>query len=175
MVALREYPDLDPLILEAFLAVKREFFVPKSDRAQLRGEALHLPFDIQPLNTRLAPPILHLIALRALQIQPGMDCLDIGCGTGYTTALLHAIATSSASARVLGIDLSPGLVEIARTILHRVYPTSAQLLTHNAFDEFPAPMNLFDRIYAGAQCHRTLLFRLSYVNSFPSSSNSIVH
>jgi SAM-dependent methyltransferase len=45
----------------------------------------------------------------AAGIEPGMDVLDVGCGTGNAT-----IPAAKLAARVTGLDASPGLIEIAR-------------------------------------------------------------
>ncbi|MEA2365685.1 MAG: hypothetical protein QOE69_1003 [Thermoleophilaceae bacterium] len=42
-------------------------------------------------------------------VAPGMDVLDVACGTGNA-----AIPAAKAGARVTGLDLAPGLLEIAR-------------------------------------------------------------
>ena len=42
-------------------------------------------------------------------IEPGMDVLDVACGTGNTT-----IPAARAGARVTGLDLSPKLLDVAR-------------------------------------------------------------
>ncbi|MGD8340908.1 MAG: class I SAM-dependent methyltransferase, partial [Gammaproteobacteria bacterium] len=39
----------------------------------------------------------------------GRDVLDAGCGTGYLSKLLH-----ERGARVIAVDSSPGMIEIAR-------------------------------------------------------------
>jgi len=45
----------------------------------------------------------------AAGIEPGMDVLDVGCGTGNAT-----IPAAKLAARVTGLDASPGLIEVAR-------------------------------------------------------------
>ena len=42
-------------------------------------------------------------------LEPGMDVLDVGCGTGNAT-----IPAARGGARVTGLDLSPDLLAIAR-------------------------------------------------------------
>ena len=42
-------------------------------------------------------------------VEPGMDVLDVACGTGNAT-----IPAAQAGARVTGLDFSPDLLEIAR-------------------------------------------------------------
>ena len=45
----------------------------------------------------------------AAGVEPGMDLLDVACGTGNAT-----LPAAKAGARVTGLDFAPGLLEIAR-------------------------------------------------------------
>jgi SAM-dependent methyltransferase len=47
--------------------------------------------------------------VEAAGIEPGMDVLDVGCGTGNAT-----IPAARLAARTTGLDLSPGLIDVAR-------------------------------------------------------------
>jgi ubiquinone/menaquinone biosynthesis C-methylase UbiE len=47
--------------------------------------------------------------VEAAGIEPGMDVLDVGCGSGNAT-----IPAAKRGARVTGVDASPGLIEVAR-------------------------------------------------------------
>jgi SAM-dependent methyltransferase len=67
--------------------------------------------DLQePLNKQLAP--LGHRAMAALAVRPGERILDIGCGTGQTSAELGQIVGSGGE--VFGIDLSPAALEAAK-------------------------------------------------------------
>lgn len=49
--------------------------------------------------------------IRRLPINEGDDILDVGCGTGVITPLLHGLSKE----RVVAIDLSPKMIEVARS------------------------------------------------------------
>jgi protein-L-isoaspartate(D-aspartate) O-methyltransferase len=79
-----------PGVLEAFEAVPRELFVPES----MRGFA-YVDEDIQISEGRwLMEPMVLARLLQAAEPEAGDVALDIGCGSGYATAILaRLIAT----------------------------------------------------------------------------------
>ena len=75
-------------IIEAMLAVPREVFVPSSRReAAYVGENLY----IAPGRVVLEPRTLAKL-LDSLDVQPGELVLDLGCGLGYSTAVIARLA-----------------------------------------------------------------------------------
>lgn len=72
--------------------------------------------DYDRFIEQLAGPLAERLCELA-QIAPGAHVLDVGCGTGVATR--RAAARAGATGRVLGIDISPGMIEAARrTNLH---------------------------------------------------------
>ena len=57
------------------------------------------------------------VILDNAQVRPGSRVLDVGCGTGDLTLELL-----SREARVTALDVSPGMVEVARKRAERFYP-----------------------------------------------------
>ena len=105
---LRTNKVTDEAVLEGFLTVPRERFVP----APLRGIA-YVDDDIPLGGGRVL--IEPLVLARLLQLAAiGKDdkVLEIGCATGYATAVLAKIAAS-----VTAIDSDPVLVAAARANL----------------------------------------------------------
>lgn len=51
-------------------------------------------------------------ALAAAGLRPGMTCLDLGCGTGQSTAAILDLVRPGG--RVTGCDFSPGMLAVAR-------------------------------------------------------------
>jgi protein-L-isoaspartate(D-aspartate) O-methyltransferase len=75
-------------IIEAMLTVPREAYVPAAKReAAYIGENV----DIAPDRVVLEPRTLAKL-LDALDIQPTEAVLDLGCGLGYSTAVLARLA-----------------------------------------------------------------------------------
>lgn len=50
--------------------------------------------------------------LRALAVSPGERVLEIGCGTGH--ALVSLASAAGSSGRILGVDVAPGMLAVAR-------------------------------------------------------------
>lgn len=74
-------------IIDAMLQVPRETFVPDALReAAYIGENLDIGGDRVMLEPRTLAKMLE-----ALDIQPAQVALDIGCGLGYSTAVLAAL------------------------------------------------------------------------------------
>lgn len=75
-------------IIEAMLSVPREAFVPSTKReAAYVGENI----DIAPGRVVLEPRTLAKL-LDALDVQPTELVLDLGCGLGYSTAVIARLA-----------------------------------------------------------------------------------
>jgi len=79
---------------------------------------------------RRAPDLLDRLALR-----PGETLLDVACGTGIVSR--HAARRVGTLGRVIGIDLSPGMLEVARQVCAYVEPRIEFL--EGSAEEIPLP------------------------------------
>jgi protein-L-isoaspartate(D-aspartate) O-methyltransferase len=79
-----------PKIIEAFRRIKRVDFLPEEmkDLAEL-NEALPIGY-----GQTISQPLVVAFMIEQLQPQPGDKILDIGSGSGWTTALLAYIVSS---------------------------------------------------------------------------------
>ena len=105
---LRTNKVTDEAVLEGFLTTPRERFVPPA----LRGIA-YVDDDIPLGNGRvLIEPLVLARLLQLAQIGKKDKVLEIGCASGYATAILAQIAAS-----VVALESDPQLVAAARANL----------------------------------------------------------
>jgi protein-L-isoaspartate(D-aspartate) O-methyltransferase len=104
----------DPRVLAVMLEVPRERFVPPG-----RAELAYLDDDLlvreagrdDPARYLMEPMILAKL-VQALSLSPDDRVLDVGCATGYSTALLAELAGT-----VIGLESDPELAVAARAAL----------------------------------------------------------
>jgi protein-L-isoaspartate(D-aspartate) O-methyltransferase len=98
----------DPLVLAAMAELPREAFLPP----HLRGVA-YVDEDI-PLGAGryLMEPLVTAQLLQAAEIDGDDVVLEIGCGTGYTTAIVARMAST-----VVAVESDPALLRHARDAL----------------------------------------------------------
>ncbi|QGF22466.1 protein-L-isoaspartate O-methyltransferase family protein [Raineyella fluvialis] len=95
----------------AFAAVPRADFLPPSVRDFAHVDE---PLPIGHGATNSQPWTVHYM-LRHLDVRPGDRVLDVGSGSGWTTALLGHLTGETGS--VIGVDLEPDLVAMGRANL----------------------------------------------------------
>ena len=97
-----------PRIIEAFRKIKRVDFLPQDIKnlAEL-NEALPIGY-----GQTISQPLVVAFMLEKIQPEPGDKILDIGSGSGWTTALLSEIVGEQG--KVFAIEVVPELVEFGR-------------------------------------------------------------
>ena len=128
----------------AMAAQPRGRFLPRSERRRASHDG---PLDIGHGQTNSQPRTVRAM-LELLDVRPGQRVLDVGSGSGWTTALLAVLVGPTGS--VLGLERVPDLVltgaanvEEARMPWARVRASVAGVL--GAPDEAP-----FDRVLVSA-------------------------
>lgn len=135
-------------IAQAMTAVPRENFLPEHLRAHANVDA-PLPIGLGQTNSQ---PTTVGIMLRLLDVLPGQKILDVGAGSGWTTALLSRLA--GPRGRVIGVERHPELITPAREALARHSAGRAEIRvalrgTLGAPEDAP-----FDRILVSAEAAR---------------------
>lgn len=117
---IRPWEVLDPQVLELLMAVRREDFVPAAHRA-LAFVDMEIPTGSAPGQVMLAPRVQARL-VQDLAVKKTDKVLEIGCGTGYTTALLAKLG-----AQVLALEIDAGLAQQASANLQQAGIANAQV------------------------------------------------
>ena len=100
-------------VAEAFAATPRTGFLPRLSRRRASYDG---PIQIGFGQTNSQPhTVANMLAL--LEVRPGDRVLDVGSGSGWTTALLAHLTGPAGS--VVGVELVPELVAFGRANLAR--------------------------------------------------------
>src|ERR1700712_1304844 len=99
------------VVADAMRAVPRAGFLPGNARSRAGFDG---PIQIGHGQTSSQPRTVEAM-LRLLDVRPGQHVLDVGAGSGWTTALLAELTGPSGS--VVGVELVPELAEWGATNL----------------------------------------------------------
>ncbi len=97
-----------PRIIAAFEKIKRIDFLPQ-DQKDLAELDTALPIGF---SQTISQPLVVVFMLEELQPQPGEKILDVGSGSGWTSALLGEIVGEKG--KVISIEIVPELVEFGK-------------------------------------------------------------
>jgi protein-L-isoaspartate(D-aspartate) O-methyltransferase len=133
----------DPLDA-AFAAIDRRGFLPPSQRPRAGEDR---PLGIGHEQTSSQPTTVRSM-LALLDVQPGQRVLDVGAGSGWTTALLGHLVGPTGT--VIGVERVPELAAWgAANVAHHAMPWATERLT--APDELGVPAEgPYDRILVSA-------------------------
>lgn len=135
-----------PKIINAFQKIKRSDFIPSREVDQ--GE-INAPLSIGYEQT-ISQPLTVAFMLELLGPQEGDKILDVGCGSGWTTALLAQIVGSRG--RVYGVEIIPKLKDFGEKNISKydfIKKGIVKIIYANGNDGLPeyAP---FDKILVSA-------------------------
>lgn len=107
---IRPWDVSDAVVLDLMASVKREDFVPLSQKSLAFADmAITLPG-----GQSMLPPRVQARLLQDAAVKPSDKVLEIGTGSGYMTALLARQAQ-----RVISLEINPEIAEMARGNLQR--------------------------------------------------------
>jgi len=118
---LRTYDITDQDLLSAMLELPREKFIP----AAMSGIAyLDTDVSVGSAGRRMLKPMVLAKLIQAAGIKPADHVLDVGCATGYSSAVLAKLAAS-----VVALEADNVLADTARRNLSDVGAASATVVT----------------------------------------------
>ena len=136
-----------PRIVEAFRAIDRADFV----RPEYAGEAYgNYPLPIGEGQT-ISQPLTVAFMLELLQPEAGDVILDVGAGSGWTTALLAHIVGSEG--KVVGVERIPSLCEFGKENVAKYKFTNAEIICADGALDL-SKYGPYDRTLAGAAAPR---------------------
>ena len=115
----------DPRVIATMALVPREIFVPVARRALAYMDEdveIHTASTEGPARYLIEPMTFARLA-HLLGLEPTDEVLDVGCATGYSTAVLARIA-----ARVTGLEANAELAAEARANLGRLGIGNAEIV-----------------------------------------------
>jgi len=132
-----------PLIIDAFRTIDRKYFVPDEYAEDAYAD---MPLPIGHYQT-ISQPSTVAFMLERLDPQDGHKVLDIGSGSGWTTALLCYMVGDKGS--VTGVERVETLVESGSENLSKFrFDTDCHI--EQAGDKLGLPGEQFDRILVSA-------------------------
>jgi len=132
-----------PAVIDAFKKVDRRYFVPSSFSEHIYVDA---PLPIGEEQT-ISQPSTVAFMLEQLEPREGDSILDIGSGSGWTTALLCSIVGETG--RVTGLERKEVLVEQGRRNLSKFdFPGECRI--EKAGESLGIPEKKFDKILVSA-------------------------
>jgi protein-L-isoaspartate(D-aspartate) O-methyltransferase len=147
----------NPLIRKAFLVVDRADFVEEDYKCEAYEDyAIPIGYD-----QTISQPTTVAFMLELLDPKEGNKVLDIGSGSGWTTALLSKIVGESGE--VTGVEIIPELVAIGKKNIEKYENTNIKIEQVKA-GKVGKPGKTFDRILVSASTEELpddLLLQLS--------------
>ncbi|HEY5336934.1 MAG TPA: protein-L-isoaspartate O-methyltransferase [Rhizomicrobium sp.] len=117
----------DTRIHDAMRTVPRERFVPAARKTTAYADA---PAEVAP-GRYLMEPRSFAKLLQLAQVAPTDSVLDVGCATGYSTAVLGMLA-----GRVTGLEQDADLVRVASDMVSAVAARNATIVQGSLSDGF---------------------------------------
>jgi protein-L-isoaspartate(D-aspartate) O-methyltransferase len=132
-------------IKEAFLAVKRENFIPEKNKEYAYyDEAISIGY-----GQTISQPSTIAIMLEMLDLKPGMTVLEVGSGSGYVSALMSKIVGQKG--KVYGIEIIKELAEQSKKNLSNEGITNAEIINADGSNGLKEKIQ-FDRIIISCAC-----------------------
>ena len=137
-------------IIKAFRQIKREDFVP--EKSQELAD-LNKPLSIGHGQT-ISQPLVVAFMLELLNVQEGDKVLDIGCGSGWTTALLAELVGERG--QVISMEIVDELVALCETNIMKYNSSNKEVVRviHGDGKDGYSDEAPFDRVLVSAEAKK---------------------
>jgi protein-L-isoaspartate(D-aspartate) O-methyltransferase len=132
-----------PEIKKAFEKIDRADFVLE-DYKEEAYEDYPLPIGFEQT---ISQPTTVAFMLELLDVKPNSNVLDVGSGSGYTTAILASIVTKG---NVLGLEIIPELAQMGKINIAKYKFSNAKIEYSDSKSVLIADFKKFDRILVNA-------------------------
>jgi protein-L-isoaspartate(D-aspartate) O-methyltransferase len=140
---VRTWDVLDHRVLDVLHQVERELFV-RPEHAGMAYADVELPVPGATAGQKLFKPVFDGRLLQSIELIGDEHVLEIGTGSGYTTACLARLAR-----QVVSVEIDPVLANQAQNTLKAMSVFNAKVLSADALKGFD-PAAKFDVIVLGA-------------------------
>lgn len=122
------FARLDPAVIDALRTVRRDRFIPPSERA--------LAYSNHPLpignGQTISQPYIVAVMTQMLAVQAGDRVFELGTGSGYQAAVIAAMGVE-----VYSIEIVPALAERAAATLQRLGYDRVQVRAGDGWQGWP--------------------------------------
>ena len=139
-------------VIEAFKVIKREWFVPEEYKNFAYND------EVIPIKegVTISQPSVLATMIDALEIKPGLKILEIGTGSGFSTAILSYLL--GPNGRVISVEMDEDAYSFAKERLNylinkKIIPNNIKLILGDGSLGYSqeAP---YDRVISHASCTR---------------------
>ena len=141
---IRTWQVLEPKVLETLKNVNRELFVPQAYQ-NLAYSDTEIPLGDGEL---MLSPKIQARLTQDLELKGHERVLQVGCGTGYMSALL-----SHHCAHLVALEMNPRLAQLAESNLAKLSLTNVQVKTGDASKSLDSDAPFDAIILCGSTAH----------------------
>lgn len=139
---------INPRVAAAFKDINRADFMIEGDPEEDMPQKIYA-------NQTISQPYVVAFMLDKLELEPGQKILDLGSGSGWTTALLAHITGEEGF--VLGVEIIPELVIFGQNNLKKYSFEQAKIITAKT-NIYGAPeYGPYDRILVSAKANEEVI------------------
>jgi len=114
LIEILKHYNISEKVIEAFKVIKREWFVPERYKEYAYYDEVIPLFD----DVTISQPSVVAIMLDALELREGLRILEIGTGSGFSTALLSYLVGEKG--RVISMEINKNAYEYAKQKLEEL-------------------------------------------------------